>query len=67
MSVRDEGRCGSGGKSCHLAVGGLPVQSHAGRDEVSLSKTPNPPIAPNELVGALHGSQLPLVWECVCE
>ena len=25
-----------------LAVGGLPVQSHPGRVEVSLSKTPNP-------------------------
>ena len=36
------GRCGSGGKSCRLAVGGLPVRSHPGRVEVSLSKTPNP-------------------------
>ena len=36
------GRCGSGGKSCRLAVGGLLVQSHPGRVEVSLSKTPNP-------------------------
>ena len=36
------GRCGSGGKSSHLAVGGLPVWSHPGRVEVSLSKTPNP-------------------------
>ena len=33
---------GSGGKSCHLAVGGLPVRSHPGRVEVSLSNTPNP-------------------------
>ena len=30
------------GKSCRLAVGGLPVRSHPGRVEVSLSKTPNP-------------------------
>ena len=36
------GRCGSGGKSSRLAVGGLPVRSHPGRVEVSLSKTPNP-------------------------
>ena len=36
------GRYGSGGKSCRLAVGGLPVRSHPGRVEVSLSKTPNP-------------------------
>ena len=36
------GRYGSGGKSCCLAVGGLPVQSHPGRVEMSLSKTPNP-------------------------
>ena len=36
------GRYGSGGKSCHLAVGGLPVRSHPGCVEVSLSKTPNP-------------------------
>ena len=35
--------------------------------EVSLSKTPNPQIAPDELVGTLHGSQSPLVCECVCE
>ena len=27
---------------CRLAVGGLPVRSHPGRVEVSLSKTPNP-------------------------
>ena len=54
-------------KSCRLAVGGLPIQSHPGRAEVSLSKTPNPPIAPDELVGTLHGSQSPLVCECVCE
>ena len=33
---------GSGGKSCSLAVGGLPVRSHPGRVEVSLSKTPKP-------------------------
>ena len=33
---------GSGGKSCRLAVGGLPVRSHPGRVKVSLSKTPNP-------------------------
>ena len=61
------GRCGSGGKSCRLLVGGLPVRSHLGRVEVSLSKMPNPPIAPDELVGTLHGSQSPLVCECVCE
>ena len=36
------GRCGSGGKSCRLAVGGLPVRSQPGRVEVSLSETPNP-------------------------
>ena len=36
------GRYGSGGKSCRLAVRGLPVRSHPGRVEVSLSKTPNP-------------------------
>ena len=29
-------------KSCCLAVGELPVRSHPGRVEVSLSKTPNP-------------------------
>ena len=33
-----------------------------GVSEVSLSKTPNP-----QLVGTLHGSQSPLVCECVCE
>ena len=37
-----QGRCSSGGKSSRLAVGGLPVRSHPGRVEVSLSKTPNP-------------------------
>ena len=26
-----------------------------------------PPIAPDELVGTLNGSQSPLVCECVCE
>ena len=36
------GRYGSGGKSCRLAVGGLPVRSHPGHVEVSLSKTSNP-------------------------
>ena len=36
------GRCGSAGKSSHLAVGGLLIQSQPGRVEVSLSKTPNP-------------------------
>ena len=36
------GRDDSGGKSSRLAVGGLPVRSHPGRVEVSLSKTPNP-------------------------
>ena len=35
-------RNGSGGKSCRLAVGGLPVRSHPGCVEVSLSETPNP-------------------------
>ena len=35
-------RCGSGSKSSRLAVGGLPVRSHPGRVEVSLSETPNP-------------------------
>ena len=33
---------GSGGKTCRRAVGGLPVRSHPGRVEVSLSKIPNP-------------------------
>ena len=42
MSADALGRYGSGGKSCHLAVGGLPVRSHPGHVEVSLSKTPNP-------------------------
>ena len=46
---------------------GLPVRSHPGRVEVSLSKTPNPPIAPDELVDTLHGSQSPLVCVSVCE
>ena len=32
----------SGGKSSRLAVGGLPVRSHPGCVEVSLSKTPSP-------------------------
>ena len=36
------GRYGSGGKNSRLAVGGLPVRSHPGRVEVSLSETPNP-------------------------
>ena len=36
------GRYGSGGKSCRLAVWGLPVRSHPGYVEVSLSKTLNP-------------------------
>ena len=36
------GRYGSGGKTCRLAIGGLPVRFHPGRVEVSLSKTPNP-------------------------
>ena len=36
------GRYGSGGKSCRLAVGGLPVRSHPGCVEASLSKTPSP-------------------------
>ena len=42
MLVSVMGRYGSGGKSCRLAVGGLPVRSHPGRVEVSLSETPNP-------------------------
>ena len=41
-AYRNRGRYGSGGKSCRLAVGGLPVWSHPGHVEVSLSKTPNP-------------------------
>ena len=49
----------SGGKSSRLAVRGLPVRSHPGRVKVSLSKTLTP-IAPDELVGTLHGSQSPL-------
>ena len=60
------GRYGSGGKSCRLVVGGLPVRSHPGHVEVSLSKTPNPQLL-LMLVGTLHGSQSPLVCECVCE
>ena len=63
----DVGPGGSGGKSCRPAVGGLPVRSRPGRVEVSLSETPNPPIAPDEAVGALHGSQSPLVCESVNE
>ena len=55
-------RCGSGGKSCRLAVGGLPVRSHPGRVEVSLSETPIPQLL---LVGTLRGSQSPLVCVCV--
>ena len=42
---------------------GCRFDPHPGRVEVSLSKTPNP----DELVGTLHGSQSPLVCECVCE
>ena len=57
----------SGGKSSRLAVGGLPIRSLPGCVEVSLSKTPNPQIASDELVGTLHGSQSPLVCECVYE
>ena len=55
------GDMAKGGKSCRLAVGGLPVRSHPGCLEVSLSKTP--PIAPDELVGTLHDSQSALVCE----
>ena len=36
------GRYGSGGRAVVLAVEGLPVWSHPGRVEVSLSETPNP-------------------------
>ena len=46
---------------------GCRFDPHPGRVEVSLSKTPNPQLAPDELVGNLHGSQSPLVWQCVCE
>ena len=46
---------GSGGKSCRLAVRGLPVRSHLRRVEAG------------ELVGTLHGSQSPLVCEWVNE
>ena len=42
MCIAHRGRCGSGVKSSRLAVGGLPVRSHPGRVNVSLSKTPNP-------------------------
>ena len=49
------------------AVGGLLVRSHPGWVEVSLCRTPKPPIAPDELVGTLHGSQSPLVCEWVNE
>ena len=42
LEKKDLERYGSGGKSSFLAVGGLPVRSHPGRVEVSLSKTPNP-------------------------
>ena len=45
-----ERRYGSGGKSCHLAVGRLPVRSHPGRVKVSLSKTPNPQLLLSWLV-----------------
>ena len=60
-------RCGSGGKSCRLAVGGLLVRSHPGRVKASLRKTPNPQLLLMSRVGALHGNQSPLVCECVCE
>ena len=60
-------RFGSGGKSCRLAVGGLPVRSHPGRVEVSQSKTPNPRLLLTSWLVAVHGSQSPLVCECVCE
>ena len=36
------GRYGSGGKTCHLAIGGLLVRSHPGYVKVSLSKALNP-------------------------
>ena len=42
MPECSSGRCGPGGKTSRLAVGGLPVRSHPGRVEVSMSKTPNP-------------------------
>ena len=38
VDLRDNG---SGGKSCRLAVGGLPVRSHPGRVEVSLRPNPH--------------------------
>ena len=44
---------------------GCRFEPHPGHVEVSLSKTPM--IAPDELVGTLHGSQSPLVCECVCK
>ena len=59
------GRYGSGGKSCRLAVGGLPVRSHPGRVEVSLSETPNPRLLLTSWL--VPGSQSPLVCEWVCE
>ena len=40
--IEEFGRYGSGGKTCRLAVRALPVWSHPGCVEVSLSKTPNP-------------------------
>ena len=48
--IRLRGRYASGGS--RLAVGWL--------------QDAQPPIAPDELVGALHGSQSPLACECVC-
>ena len=56
------GEYGSGGKSCCLAVRGLPVRSHPGRVKVSLSKTPNPQLLLTSWL-VLHGSQLLLVCE----
>ena len=60
------GRCGSGGKSSRLAVGGLPVWSHPGRVEVSLSKTPNPQLLlMSWLVPCMAANRLWCVNVCV--
>ena len=61
------GRCGSG-KSCRLAVGGLPVRSHPVRVEVSLSKTPNPRLLLTSwLVPCMAANRRWCVSVCVCE
>ena len=54
------GQYGSGGKSCRLAVRGLPVRSPPGRVEVSLSKTPNPQLLLTGWSVPFNGGQSPV-------